>query len=183
MAVRARRQQGVQSRRGRRTHAGRGSYPHTRRAPAPDHGTRQLHHAQWLVGLRDRVHSGRRNRAEMAQNGGDADPRRSGPRSQGNRHSANVRRQDPRTVLAGIRAVRRAPDHLPRQPAVVPHRRASRHARRRGNGPANRRRESPHPAFRSGRLCLRLLCQRPARGHARRRLPAVRRRYFGIYRP
>ena len=42
---------------------------------------------------------------------------------------------------------------------------------------------SPHPAFRSGRLCLRLLCQRPARGHARRRLPAVRRRYFGIYRP
>ena len=87
----------------------------------------------------------------MAQNGGDADPRRSGPRSQGNRHSANVRRQDPRTVLAGIRAVRRAPDHLPRQPAVVPHRRASRHARRRGNGPADRRRESPHPAFRSGR--------------------------------
>ena len=35
-----------------------------------------------------------------------------------------------------------------------------------GNGPADRRRESPHPAFRSGRLCLRLLCQRPARGQA-----------------
>ena len=57
-----------------RTQTGKRPHANPERASATNHGARQSHHAQRILGLRDRIHSRKRQRLEMAQIRGCAHP-------------------------------------------------------------------------------------------------------------